>query len=295
MKILNFGSLNIDHVYTMDHFVKGKETQAASSYASYVGGKGLNQSIALAAAGQEVYHAGKIGADGELLRSFLQEHDVDTTFVKLSSQPSGHAIIQVVGGENGIIVFGGANQDIDEAMIDEVLEHFSEGDLLLAQNEISALEVLLRKARAKGMKIALNPSPIDEDLLDAPLELCDMLFLNEVEAAAFTGLDSDDRFAVLKALAERFPDAHIVLTCGAEGAWSCVHDEVLHQAAFSVTVVDTTCAGDTFTGFYLSSLMRGYGRADALQIASKAASFSIQRAGAAGSIPSWEEVVNIDV
>lgn len=290
MKLLNFGSLNIDHVYTMDLFVKGKETQAALNCARYVGGKGLNQSIALAAAGQQVFHAGKIGADGEWLRTFLREHGVDVSFVQLSSQPSGHAIIQVAQGENAIIVFGGANQDVGEAMIDEVLAHFSKGDLLLAQNEISAVDVLLRKAHAKGMVIAWNPSPIDARLLKAPLALCDLLLLNEVEAAALAGCDSDDRAAVLRILAQRFPDAHIVMTCGGEGAWSCVQGEVLYQPAFSVPIVDTTCAGDTFTGFYLSALLRGYPRADALWIASKAASLSIQRAGAADSIPLWEEI-----
>ncbi len=290
MKLLNFGSLNIDYVYTMNHFVKEKETQAALDYARHVGGKGLNQSIALASAGQEVFHAGKIGEDGEYLRSFLQEHGVNTSFVKISSKPSGHAIIQVVQGENAIIVYGGANQDVDEVMIDEVLAHFSKGDMLLVQNEISSLDVLLEKAHAQGMKIALNPSPIDEKLLKAPLSLCDMLFLNEVEAATLADGHSEDYTTILRILSWRFPDTHIVLTCGEKGAYSCVQEEILYQSAFSAPIVDTTCAGDTFTGFYLSALLRGYSRADALWIACKAASLSIQRAGAAISIPKWEEI-----
>ncbi len=291
MKLLNFGSLNIDHVYTMDHFVEGKETQAAETYERYVSGKGLNQSVALAAAGQKVYHAGKIGADGTMLRDFLYAHGVDTSFVQMSACPSGHAVIQVAHGENAIIVFGGANQDVDETMIDAVLEHFSVGDLLLAQNEISSLDHLLTKAAAKGMKIALNPSPIDERLQRAPLALCDLLLVNEVEAAALSECDSSDHEKVLLALADRFPKAQIVMTCGGEGAWSHVRGETMHQPAFSVPVVDTTCAGDTFTGFYLSALLRGHSPASALRIACKAASFSIQRAGAAPSIPTWEEVV----
>ena len=291
MKILNFGSLNMDHVYEMTHFVQGKETLSAKDYHTHVGGKGLNQSIAMAAAALSVMHAGKVGADGEELLALLQSHGVDTSLVRTSSKASGHAIIQVAEGENCIIVYGGANRDIDAQMIDEVLSHFTKGDVLLVQNEISALTELLQRAHAIGMRIVMNPSPIDEELLAAPLELCEVLIFNEVEGAALSGCAPSAYADILRTLAKRFPGVHLVLTCGGEGAMALANGELVQQAAFPADVVDTTCAGDTFTGFYLSAYLQGRSVSQALRIACRAAALSVEKAGAAQSIPTWESVM----
>lgn len=291
MKILNFGSLNIDHVYDMEHFVKAKETVSAMNYHLQIGGKGLNQSVALARAKMKVYHAGKIGADGTMLCAYLEENGVDTSYIRESGKASGHAIIQVVDGENCIIVYGGANRDIDADMIEDVLSDFEQGDLLLLQNEISNVDVLIQKAHAKGMKIVLNPSPIDESLLKGPVAACDILLLNEVEGAALAAYAGNSYEEIIHALAKRYPQMEIVLTCGAQGAFAYQKGNFLHQDAFHVTAVDTTCAGDTFTGFYLSARIRGCGIKEALMIACKASSFSVQKQGAAKSIPAWEEVI----
>lgn len=277
MKILNFGSLNIDHVYDMEHFVKAKETVSAMNYHLQIGGKGLNQSVALARAKMKVYHAGKIGADGTMLCAYLEENGVDTSYIRESGKASGHAIIQVVDGENCIIVYGGANRDIDAAMIEDVLSDFEQGDLLLLQNEISNVDVLIQKAHAKGMKIVLNPSPIDESLLKGPVAACDILLLNEVEGAALAACAGDSYEEIIHALAKRYPQMEIVLTCGAQGAFAYQKGNFLYQDAFHVTAVDTTCAGDTFTGFYLSARIRGYVR-DPGSINDRMQSFFFQRA-----------------
>ena len=116
MKILNLGSLNIDKIYQVEHFVEPKETIKAAAYEELCGGKGLNQSIALAKAGAEVYHAGCIGQDGGMLVNILEEYGVKTDYLRHSTKPSGHAVIQVNGeGQNNIIICGGSNDDVTEA------------------------------------------------------------------------------------------------------------------------------------------------------------------------------------
>lgn len=291
MKVLNFGSLNIDHVYQMDHFVKSKETQSALDYHTYIGGKGLNQSVALARAGVSVYHAGKIGEDGKVLKEYLKNAGVDISLIKTSRKPSGHAIIQVANGENCIIVYGGANKDIDEDMIDEVLENFEKYDALLVQNEISSLKYLLEKAYEKEMKIICNPSPISQELLLLPLEYVDVFILNEVEIAALVDSDEKDEQKIISQLSKLYPKTEIVMTKGSEGAWVLKDDNLYHEEAISVLVRDTTCAGDTFTGYYIGSRIKKFTVEQSLKIANTAAGMSTEIQGAAPSIPLWRDVM----
>lgn len=291
MKVLNFGSLNIDHVYQMDHFVKSKETQSALDYHTYIGGKGLNQSVALARAGVSVYHAGKIGEDGKVLKEYLKNAGVDISLIKTSRKPSGHAIIQVANGENCIIVYGGANKDIDEDMIDEVLENFEKYDALLVQNEISSLKYLLEKAYEKEMKIICNPSPISQELLLLPLEYVDVFILNEVEIAALVDSDEKDEQKIISQLSKLYPKTEIVMTKGSEGAWVLKDDNLYHEEAISVSVRDTTCAGDTFTGYYIGSRIKKFTVEQSLKIANTAAGMSTEIQGAAPSIPLWRDVM----
>ena len=191
MKILNYGSLNIDHVYQMPAFVKAGETLSATDCQLHTGGKGLNQSVALARAGAEVFHGGKIGADGLELKAFLEEAGADCRFLRIDPEiPTGHAIIQVVAsGENCILIYGGTNTRITEAEIDETLENFGPGDLLLLQNEISNVNYLIHRANEKGMITVLNPSPITAELLTYDgLSLLDWMIVNQGEAEALAGL-----------------------------------------------------------------------------------------------------------
>ena len=192
MKVLSFGSLNFDHVYQMDHFVMPKETTSSLSYSRGFGGKGLNQSIALAKSGLDVYHAGRVGFDGQPFIDYLQEYGVKVDYLKKDEETAtGHAIIQVSHSENCIILYGGANQLIDEAQIDEVLTHFEKGDLLLIQNEISSLTYLITKAHEKGLRIAFNTAPMDEKIFGYPLELVDIFVVNEVEGKGLANVSSD--------------------------------------------------------------------------------------------------------
>ena len=284
MKFLVFGSLNIDHTYQLPHLVKEGETLSSTAYAKNEGGKGFNQAIALAKAGLNVSFAGAIGQDGLFLRDYMQSVGIDTAHVQVLDVPTGHAIIQVdAQGHNSIFLFGGANQAITEAHIDQVLSAFDAGDYLLLQNEISQMETLLRKAHAKGMHIILNPSPISPELLACPLELVDWFILNEVEGHAMTG--AEEPAAVLDALLSCYPGCHVVLTLGDKGAVYADSTTRIQQSAVAANVVDTTAAGDTFTGYFFASILAGKEPATALQTAAKAASLAIAKPGAARSIP----------
>lgn len=290
MKILNFGSLNIDYVYSVEHFVRAGETISSTRMEQFCGGKGLNQSVAFARAGAEVYHAGCIGAEGHLLIDMLDQSGVNTTFVKMvSTVPCGHAIIQISPtGENCILLYGGANQSITEDMIDEVLAHFSEGDLLMLQNETNALERIIQKAHQKGMLIALNPSPFNEKITALDFSLIDWIILNETEGQEITGESEPQK--ILSTLLNRYPHIKIVLTLGSKGS---VYADVNNQAThgiFKTKAVDTTAAGDTFTGYFFASVMRGIHPEQALAIASAASAITVSRKGAAPSIPTMEEV-----
>lgn len=292
MKALCFGSLNIDYTYRVDHFVQPGETLAADSLQVFSGGKGLNQAIALARAGAETCMAGAVGEDGRFLLEELAAAGVCTDHVGVLQQVrTGNAIIQNdKTGDNCILLYGGANRAVTEAQVDAVLQHFGAGDWLLLQNEINQLPYIMRQAHARGMKIAFNPSPMEARVLEYPLESVDLFLLNRVEAAQLAGTDGADGQALLAALRGRFSRAAVVLTLGADGAVYTDGAETVQQAAYPVQAVDTTAAGDTFTGFFLAARMRGEGAPRAMELASRAAAIAVTRRGAAPSIPTFAEV-----
>ena len=289
MKILNFGSLNIDHVYGVEHFVRPGETMSSTGYRVFMGGKGSNQSIALALAGAPVVHAGKLGADGGWLKDRLAGYGVDTAFVEVVAGASGHALIQVsASGENAIILHGGANQVITAADAARVLAHFGPGDWLLLQNEISALPDIMRQAHDRGLTIAFNPAPMHADVLAYPLDLVRLFVVNEIEAAELSREQEPDR--ILGAMRERYPRAATVLTLGSAGAAYAGAAGTFQVPAPKVKAVDTTAAGDTFIGYFLAESLRGLEPRRALEVACRAAALCVTRPGAADSIPRRAEV-----
>lgn len=290
VKILNFGSLNLDYVYDVEHFVRAGETISSSGMAAFCGGKGLNQSVALARAGARVFHAGAIGIDGGLLTDMLAQNGVDVSLVQTTDAPSGHAIIQrEPNGQNCILLFSGSNRRITDVQIENALSGFSRGDYLVLQNEINSVPAIMRMAKEKGMHIVLNPSPMDEKILDMPLDMVDIFVLNEVEAEELCGGPGN----LMRRLRERFPSAAIALTLGKEGALyqDPSMQEPVRHGIYRVPVVDTTAAGDTFTGFLVSCVSEGKSVSQAMEIASKAASLAVSRMGAAPSIPTMDEVL----
>ena len=297
MKVLCFGSLNIDYTYKVPHFVKKGETLASERLQVFGGGKGLNQSVALAKAGTEVYHAGSIGQDGMFLLDMLKDAGANTDFVKiLDTVRTGNAIIQNdKSGDNCIILYGGANQAITREQVDEVMSHFESGDYLVLQNEINELGYIVEKAHEKGMIIVLNPSPMNEKILALPLDVINYFILNEVEAAQILGKEDKGEESweqIADDLLKKFPQATIVLTMGSEGSVFKNQKETVCQSIYKVQAVDTTAAGDTFSGYFIGGILGGLSAKEAMDQASKASAIAVSRKGAAPSIPVLAEVQN---
>lgn len=288
-RILNFGSINIDHVYRVPHFVQPKETLASLEYRRFAGGKGFNQSIALARAGAAVAHAGCIGADGLWLRDLLAEAGADVTHLRVADVPTGHAIITVApDGQNAIVLYGGANQVVTPDDARAVIGRFDPGDFLLLQNEISALPEIMRLAQARGLQIVLNPAPMTAQVPAWPLDTVACLLLNEIEGAQLAQARNPD--TILKRLRLKFPRTTLILTLGGEGVLASDGGPPLRVPAPRVPVVDTTAAGDTFTGYYLAERLRGADFPAALHTACLAAAVCVTRPGAAASIPTRAEL-----
>lgn len=296
MKVLNFGSLNIDYVYSLDHFVQKGETISSEALHIFPGGKGLNQSVALGRAGVTVSHAGAVGKDGDFLLELLKESCVNIKYIQvLEGVQTGTAIIQNdKSGDNCIILYSGANHQITKEQIANTISDFEKGDFLVLQNEINGMESIMRVAEEKGLKIVLNPSPMNEKILELPLQYVDYFVLNEVEAAQILGLDNiseKDGEKFVRELHDAYPRAKIVLTLGAEGSIYFDGEKLYRQRAYKTEVVDTTAAGDTFSGFFIAGILRGDTLEQAMDTAARAAGIAISRPGAAPSIPKIEEVL----
>lgn len=290
MKVLNFGSLNLDYVYQVESILIPGETQASKSRQIFCGGKGLNQSIALAKAGIPVYHAGLIGEDGEPLLEVCKENGVNTEFIRQIPGPCGHTVIQVDrNGQNCILLFGGSNRSMTKEFVDSVLDSFDEGDIILLQNEINELDYIIDRAYEKKMMIILNPSPFDSALEKCDLSKISLFLMNEIEGFQITEEKEPDR--ILAKVKELYPKAKVVLTLGGDG--SVYQDEtgIYRQGIFKVKAVDTTAAGDTFTGYFISSVIDGMPVQDGLKLAAKASAIAVSRPGATASIPVRSEVV----
>lgn len=290
MKILNFGSCNIDQVYSLDHIVRVGETQTTYKLETFPGGKGLNQSIAIARAGAKVYHAGCVGCDGDMLVDVLSQSGVDLSYLKRVDEKNGHAIIQVTtAGENSIFLYAGSNEMVSKEYVDSVLEHFGEGDIILLQNEISNIDYIVRRAYEKKMCIVFNPSPFNDKINEIDFSMISCVILNEVEAGEISKCESAE--ACLTFFKNNYPNIKVMLTLGSRG---CIYMDANHeifQSAFKVAVVDTTAAGDTFTGYFLAEISKGTDYESVLKIATAASAIAVSRSGAAPSIPCRDEVL----
>lgn len=296
MRILNFGSLNIDLVYRVPHIVRPGETIASRSFTTFAGGKGANQSVALGRAGADVSHAGRIGPDGRWLLCKLRDAGVDTSRVEVGEGPTGCAVIQVDDeGQNAIFLNAGANHQITAAQIDAGLADYGEGDVLLLQNEINAGPRILECAKRRRMTVCVNPAPFGPELLKWPLGAVDLLIVNEAEAAGLAQVsENDGPITLMTALRAKYARAELVLTCGGEGvAWcaaGATADALKQWPASKVKAVDTTAAGDTFIGFFLAGVAAGLTRPAAIDRGQRAAALSVTRPGAMDSIPTAAEI-----
>ncbi|MEA4972588.1 MAG: ribokinase [Candidatus Metalachnospira sp.] len=284
MKILNFGSLNIDYVYKVDKFLLPGETKSSLDFAKHSGGKGLNQSIAAAKAGNEVFHAAYLGNDGRFLKDAMADNGVNVDYVKEHEETSGHAIIQVdENGQNCILLYGGTNQCLTKEFIDDILDSFGNEGLILLQNETNLVGYIIDRAYERGLQIALNAAPMNSKVLEYPLDKLTWLVVNEVEGKQIAGCEKDEE--ILGILTEKYPECKILLTLGANGACCYDGDKTYKIGCYDVDVIDTTAAGDTFLGYFLYGVLNDRTIEDSLILATTASAICIGKNGAADSIP----------
>lgn len=289
MKVLCFGSANLDHVYKVGHFTMPGETQSCIDYTVKCGGKGNNQAIAMALAGNETYFAGIIGRDGGLLKDTLIKKGVHVDYLKCSEEPTGHAIIEVdSNGQNRIVLYGGTNKTITPEYVDSVLSHFSSEDVIVLQNEINNVPYIIERCYEKGMRIFFNAAPYDESVRNFPIEKVIWLVVNETEGAALSG--EQDYESILRALKQRYPNTNILFTMGKEGSRILTDTDDVKVDALEVPVVDTTGAGDTYIGYFVRGIVEGMSLLETAKLATKASAISVMRSGAVDSIPGYDEV-----
>ncbi|TDO98798.1 ribokinase [Marinomonas balearica] len=289
MTIYNFGSINLDHVYQVDHFVRPGETMASESYQCLLGGKGANQSAALAKAGADVRHVGAVHSVDKLILKQLKDVGVNIELVAQIDMPTGHAIIQInKNAENSIILYQGANHCLTEEQIDGVLDQAAEGDWVLLQNETNLVPYIAKQAKSKSLKVAYNPAPMDVSITKPLLDSIDLLIVNEVEAMDLVAVDSVNE--AVEAMPKQFPNLAVLMTLGSDGVRYFEEGTDLYVPAFTVEAQDTTAAGDTFIGFTMSAMFSGLSIEESIKQGCAASAICVTRIGALASIPNSDEV-----
>ena len=285
--IWNLGSINIDHFYKVASLPSAGETVSANGYTQGIGGKGANMSVAAARGGARVAHIGAIGKDGAWVRNRLLEYGVDVAHIAVIDVPTGQAVVCVeTSGENSIVVLPGANHALTGDMIGGALSNAQTGDFLLMQNETNGQVRAAELAKTLGLRVAYAAAPFEAGAVQDLLTYTDLLVLNEVEAEQLLRATGTE-FSQLQ-----IPD--IVVTLGASGCrwYSDRNDKPVELAAYPADVIDTTGAGDTFTGFLLAALDRGEEMRAALDLALRAAALMVERQGTADVIPDLKEIQN---
>lgn len=299
MQILNIGSINIDYVYQTPHFVVGGETLEATHRTVFMGGKGLNQTVAIARSGLKVSHAGVLGVDGQFLYDFLHSMNVNIDHLRIDQKAaSGHTFIQVTpDAENAILYYPGTNHSLDTQLIDSALSTLKTGDIVLIQNEVNGVGEILSKAKAKGLITVFNPAPFDASVCQYPLDCVDVIILNQTEAQGMLSQSIQDPTIAVNELGKRLPKAIIIMTLGSKGviyALPNTEPKILH--AYQMKAVDTTGAGDTFVGYAMHAIINWFTERDCekfhhyIDSAVLAAGLSVTKRGAVDSIPTIEQV-----
>lgn len=298
MKVFNYGSINIDHIYRVNRFVRPGETLASDNYRMMLGGKGANQSIALVKAGAMVQHIGRISDTDEWICKKFHDYGIGAYCLQIVDEPTGHAIIQVDdAGENVILLYGGANQSNSVNNLAEYLSNAESGDWLLLQNECNLTSEALQLAKKQGMTVAFNPAPMSAAVRDMPLEHVDYLIVNETEAEGLindSAIGTEQPQITIDKLHALYPHTKIVLTLGDKGVIYKDAEQAVVIPAEKVETVDTTAAGDTFIGYFVQQCMTGESVKTALEMATKAAAITVQTLGASESIPDMQQLKSLE-
>ena len=294
MSVLVFGSVNIDRSFRLPRWIECGETISSLSLTTQAGGKGANQAVSLARAGVSVHLAATIGSDGLWIKEKLDRFGVDTSLVSVKDDTfTGTATILLDDkGRNSIVLYGGGNRENDEEYIRKIFSNFKEGDWLVIENEINNLPLIIHSAHERKMRICFNPSPFEDELLSLDWSVFDLIVVNEVEIMQLMKGKKGSWREILTDARTSFPSSSILLTLGEEGSMFLDREsgEITYTPIIRTHAVDTTGAGDTFLGYFLSSIIKGERASDALRRATRAGAIAVSRYGAMDSIPLLSEV-----
>ncbi len=290
--ILNFGSINIDYVYRLKTLPQAGETLSCQEFERCLGGKGINQSIAIARAGGAVKHIGAVGADGAFALAQIADMGLDTNDIRVTDTATGHAVICLdKQGENHIIIHAGANAELTENQINSALDANANpqtppnSQWIVIQNETNLTEYIAKSAKQRGLSLAYSAAPFDATACQTILPYLDILAVNETEATALS-----------HAMQTPITDLKIptlLITKGAKGAELWQNGACISVRGLPVKAIDTVGAGDTFFGSFIARLQNGTPAQEALNYAASAAALQCTRKGAATAIPDQKTVLNL--
>ena len=293
------GSINADHVISVPYFAKPGETLTGQNYQISYGGKGANQAVAAARLGAKVAFISCIGSDsiGETMKNVFVKEGIDTTYINTVPQEmTGMAFIQVAkSSENCIVLASGANAHLGEMVVRQSEAQIAQSDCLLMQLEtpLYGVELAAQIAKKNGVQVVLNPAPA-QILSDELLSMIDIITPNETEAEILTGVRVSDEQSAVEA-AQVFHKKGIdcvMITLGEDGVFVSQHGETRIINGFRVKAVDTTAAGDTFNGGFVTALLEGQSFENAVRFGQAAAAISVTKKGAQSSIPTRQETLD---
>ena len=292
------GSLNMDLVVKVDKRPKGGQTVIGGDFKEVPGGKGANQAVAMARLGGNVNMIGKVGTDGfgETLLNALKNDNVNTEYINKADVATGVAMITVdSNAENSIVVAPGANFKVDKDYIDASIEGIEKSDIVVLQLEtpMETINYALKKSKELGKYTILNPAPAVK-LDDEIISNVDLLTPNETELEILSGVDIQTEADIEKAAQIMINKGvkELIVTLGSKGSLYINKEKSIFKKAYKVNAIDTTAAGDSYTGALAVAFANDKNIEESMDFASKVGALSVQKEGAQSSLPTLEDVQN---
>ena len=292
------GSLNMDLVVNVDTMPKPGQTIIGSNFKEVPGGKGANQAVAMTRLNGNVSMIGKVGEDGfgQTLINSLKNDKVDTTYIQTAKGATGVALITVdKNAQNSIVVSPGANFEVKEDDIDNNIEAIKNSDIVVLQLEtpLNTIKYALNKAKELNKYTILNPAPAVK-LDDEIIKNVDLLTPNETELEIISGVSIETEEDIQKAAQIMIEKGvkELIVTLGSKGSLYINKEKSMFKKAYKVEAMDTTAAGDSYTGALAVALSQDKNIEDAMDFASKVGALSVLKEGAQSSLPTLEDVKN---
>lgn len=290
MKVLNFGSMHLDHVYRISKLLKSGDSAFTKSLETLPGGKGVNQSIAIKRAGVDVIHAGNIGNDGELIYYTLLKEGINVDYVKRSNEVCGHAIIHRSDEkEHTIVVHSGASKMITMDYIDEVFRDFEKEDILLVQGELNHTDYIIKSAVEKGMKCFFYPAPFLEEFKAYDLSEIETLIIHENDICTLTGIEEEE-----KAVAYYLKKNNSNLLVISMNKGLLYYDKKRKETKHTNITMDSHCrtyASDVLIGYFIAGIVQNLPIKEILEKAASAKKIAMKDKNILFTIPYIHDVI----